>query len=277
MTSQTIDADAFNAWETKGWQERAEAYHRRFTPLTSRIIGPLLDLAEVGPGSRVLDVASGPGYAGAASVERGATATGVDRAAAMVELAGRLHPRVEFVRVNAERLPFDDASFDAVVGNLAILHFGRPERAVHEFARVLAAGGMLALSTWDHPAVGRLPGVFFEAIHESGATAPPDIPAGPPFFRFGDEAAFTRLLDQAGFSEVAVRTVAFTHRLPSAEALWDWMIEGTVRAGALVRRQPDAVAARIRAALLRLAAEYAGDGGLDLPVSVKIAHGRRSR
>ncbi|HEU4424724.1 MAG TPA: methyltransferase domain-containing protein [Pilimelia sp.] len=277
MTSQTIDADAFNAWEAQGWQECAEAYHRHFTSLTSRVIEPLLDLAEVGPGSRVLDVACGPGFLGAAGAERGATATGVDSAAAMVELAGRLHPRVEFIQVNAERLPFADASFDAVVGNLAILHLGRPEQAVRGFARVLSAGGMLALSTWDHPAAGRLPGIFFEAIHESDASAPADIPAGPPFFRFADETEFTRLLDEAGFSDVAVRTVAFTHRLPSADAMWDWMVEGTVRAGALVRRQPEAVAARIRAALRRLAAEYASDGGLDLPVSVKIAYGRRRR
>jgi SAM-dependent methyltransferase len=272
-----VDADAFNAWEAAGWERRAEAYHRYFSSLTGRMNEPLLDIATVGPGRRVLDVACGPGHLAAAAAARGAEATGVDVADAMVRLATDLHPGAGFTRADAESLPFPDGTFDAVVGNLAILHFGRPERAVAEFARVLVPGGVLALSTWDNPAVGRLPGIFFQAIQEAGVEAPPDLPPGPPFYRFADEAEFCRLLRGAGLRDVSVAAVAFSHRFPGVDEVWHWMLDGTVRAGVMVTAQPEDTQVRIRGILDRLAEEYrdGATGELEIPVSFKVARGHR--
>jgi SAM-dependent methyltransferase len=270
--SSPIDPDAFNAFEAAGWDERAITYHRAFLPLTTQVIEPLLDSAGVGPGVRVLDVGSGPGYVVAAAATRDATAVGVDIAHTMVALARTLHPAVEFVHGGAEHLPFADDSFDAVVANFAIPHIGRPEQALAEFARVLSPGGKVALSTWDVPAASRLPGVFYDAVQEVGAVPPQDVPAGPPFYRFADEAEFTRLLRDAGLVDITVSTVAFQYHFIGD--LFDCLIEGTVRTRALVFGQPEATQVRIRAALDRLTAGYAADGGFDLPISVKIASGR---
>lgn len=66
---------------------------------------------------------------------------GVDVAAAMVQLAGSLYPGIDFQAADAEALPFEDGSFDAVVSNFIVPHLGRPERAVGELARVLEIGG----------------------------------------------------------------------------------------------------------------------------------------
>ena len=277
MNAQAIDAEAFNAFEAAGWNERAGRYDRFFGLLTKRVIEPLLDAAEVGADTRVLDLATGPGYASAASAARGATAVGVDVAGEMIALARRLHPRLEFVQANAERLPFADRSFDAVVGNFLILHLGRPERAAAEMARVLAPGGKVALSTWDVPERTRLLGVLLEAAHEAGAEPPAHIPVGPPFFRFADEPEFTALLERAGLSDVEVRTVSFTHRLSSADELWKLLRDGTVRTRALLLGQPQPTLARIRAAFDRLVREYTGgDASVEVPVSVKVAAGRKT-
>jgi SAM-dependent methyltransferase len=277
MSMQAIDADAFNAFEAVGWNERAVGYHRFFGSLTTRVIEPLLDAAEVGAKTRVLDLATGPGYAAAASAGRGAKAVGVDVAGEMVALARRLHPRLEFVQASAERLPFADGSFDAVVGNFLILHLGRPEHAAAEMARVLAPGGKVALSTWDVPERTRLLGVFLEAAHEAGAEPPADFPSGPPFFRFADESEFTGLLEGAGLSDVEVGAVEFTHRLSNADELWDGLRDATVRLRALLVDQPEQTLVRIRSAFDRLVGEYtAGDGSIELPVSVKVAAGRKA-
>ena len=170
MTQPTVDADAFNAFEAAGWQRQAAGYDEFFGPITTRLVEPLLDAAELGRGARLLDVASGPGYVAAKAAERGASVVGVDIADAMISLARRLHPQLEFRSGDAEALPFPDASFDAVVGNFVILHLGRPEQAAAEFARVLADGGRLALTVWDVPERARFLGVLLDAIAAAGAS-----------------------------------------------------------------------------------------------------------
>jgi hypothetical protein len=69
--------------------------------------------------------------------------------------------------------------------------------------------------------------------------------------------------------DASVSTVAFTYHYVGD--LFDALVGGTVRTRSLVITQPEATQARIRAALDRLTAEYAADGGFDLPTSVKVA------
>ena len=154
MTDPTVDADSFNAFEAAGWEAQVAGYDEFFVPITTRLVGPLLDATGVGGGDRVLDVASGPGHVAAGAAGRGASVIGVDIAEGMLSLARRLHPELEFRRGDAEALPFPDGSFDAVVANFLMLHVGRPEQVVAEFARVLVPDGRLALTVWDVPGAG---------------------------------------------------------------------------------------------------------------------------
>jgi SAM-dependent methyltransferase len=274
----SIDAEAFNSFEARGWARAAGGYHRFFAPITTRLSEPLLDAARVGPGTRLLDVASGPGYVAAAAHDRGATVTGIDVAAEMVALAQSLQPGIRFVRGDAERLPFENGSFDAAVANFAVLHIGRPERAAAELSRVLAPRGRVALSVWDRPERARLLGLLVDAVAQAGTPPLPAVPAGPDFFRFSDECALADLLLGAGLDDVRVETVAFRHRLAGADELWDGLLQGTVRMSALVHGQDGPTRRRIRATFDALAAEHAvHDGALELPVSVKLASAEKAR
>ena len=275
MTQARLDPDAFNQFEADGWQKQSAGYADFFGPITTRVVDQLLDAARVSAGSRMLDVAFGPGYVAGRAAERGASVVGVDVAEAMIALAHDLHPGPDYRLGDAEALPFADASFDAVVANFGLLHMGRPERAVAEFARVLVPGGRVALTVWDLPGRARFLGVLVDAVAEAGAGAPEDIPVGPPIFRFSDDDEFARLLRGAGLEDVEVQTVAFTHTEPSIDALWDGLMGGTVRTAALVVGQTTAVQQRIRAVFDRIVREYETEGGgLELPVSVKLASGR---
>ncbi len=118
-------------------------------------------------------------YVAGEAARRGATVRGVDVAEAMVARAAAEHPGIEFRQADAQSLPFEDGAFDAVVGNFGLPHFGRPELAVAEGARVLAPGGRLALTTWDVPAEMRMFGVFLEAVAEAGAAPPDGLPQAP--------------------------------------------------------------------------------------------------
>jgi ubiquinone/menaquinone biosynthesis C-methylase UbiE len=88
----TIDAKAFTAFERMAHDRIAKTYTEHFAPLTSLAVEALLDAAQVAPGRRLLDVATGPGVAAAAAHARGATATGVDVSPGMIALAETTHP-----------------------------------------------------------------------------------------------------------------------------------------------------------------------------------------
>ena len=269
----SVDLDAFDRFEASAWGDRVEGYADFFGAITGRLVKPLLDLAQVGQGTRILDVATGPGYVAAEAARRGATVCGVDVAEAMVARARAEHPGIEFRRADGQSLPFEDGAFNAVVANFGLPHFGRPELAVAEGARVLAPGGRLALTTWDFPTEMRMFGVFLEAIAEAGAGPPDGLPPGPDVFRFSADAEFRRLLEGQGLTDVEVQCVAFIHPVESSDDFWRALQTGTVRMASLILGQSEDTRKRIRAALEHRLAAYRADGHFELPVSVKLAAG----
>src|SRR4051794_38992333 len=270
-----VEPDAFDAFEAASWEEKAAAYERFFGVIAGRVVEPLLAAASVGAGTRVLDLATGPGWVAARAAERGAAVVGIDVAEAMIARARSAHPDVDFRQADAHELPFADASFDAVVGNFAIMHLSRPDRAIAQCARVLLPGGRLALTAWSHPSEHRLVGVFLDALAEARAMPPADVPLGPDFFRFSDDEAFAAALRQQGLASPAVTAITFGQRFASADELWNGMLGATVRVSALIIRQPEEIRQRIRAAFDRLADGYRRGDVLELPVALKLAAARK--
>lgn len=269
-----MDSEAFRAFEHEGWERIPDSYHRAFASLTAQFIEPLLDAARVAKGARVLDVATGPGYVAAAAAARGAKVTGVDFSRAMVERARRDHPGVEFEEGDAESLGFAEGSFDAVVMNYGLLHLARPDQALAEARRVLRPGGRLAFTVWRPPerAIGF--GIVLDAIREHGRMDAP-VPAGPPFFRFGDPVESRRALEAAGLVEPGSREIAQTWRLPAADALFAFMRTSTVRTGALLAAQSAADLEAIRHAVTAKAAVYCKHDTLELPMPALLTWGSR--
>lgn len=277
MRGAAATADAFTRFEQEGWDRIRAHYHRFLGRITDAAAAPLLDAAQVGAGDRVLDVATGPGYVAARAAARGATPVGVDLSPGILALARHLHPALDFRRADAQRLPLPDGAFDAVVAGFLLPHLADHARALGEFARVLRPGGAVALSTWDVPERVPMLRAITSAIAEVGPQPPPDLPAGPPFFRYAQDAAVRGLLADAGFTNVAVERVAFVREAASIEDVWAGLIDGTVRTSALVVTQPPQVQRRIRDAFARNLTPYRAGDVLRLPVSVVIASGRRRR
>src|SRR5213592_1310636 len=98
------DVPTFKAFEHEGWQQSVEQYDESFGRLTRQVIPRLLEVLQVGPGSRVLDVACGPGYLAAAAAELGATVLGIDFASSMISLARKYYPALAFQEGDAENL-----------------------------------------------------------------------------------------------------------------------------------------------------------------------------
>jgi len=245
--------------------------------ITSRLAESLLDAAGVRSDWRLLDVATGPGYVAERAAARGASVVGIDLAEGMLELARQRLDGVELLRADAEELPFDDTSFDAVTGGFVINHLPDPQRALAEAARVLVSGGQLAFSVWDHPERMRVIGVVSDAIEMAGAARGRAVPpGGPDPYRFADEGEFGALLEGVGLVGVAVNTVELTHRVAGTEDLLQGLLGSSVRTAAALRAQDAVARRRTLTALERTVEPYRGSrGALELPVAAKLASGAK--
>lgn len=269
------EAEQLRAFERQGHDALASSYHAFFAAVTALATHPLFDAVDLRSGTRLLDVASGPGALAAEAANRGARPVGVDLSPRMIELAQRLHPAIDYREADVESLPFPDHAFDAVVCAFGLGHFPRPETAVAECVRTLSPGGRIAFAWWDDPSRQRIQGIFREAIAEIGVSAPMDVPQGHNVFRFSNSDEFLRLLDGAGLTEVRVMEHAATYVVPDTETLWQGGLGSLVLTGAVIRTQDQATRELIRAAFERRASVYRSADGLSLPIAFKVGSGRR--
>lgn len=126
-----------------------ESFHPGGEALSRR----LLEQFVLQPGARILDVACGTGTTAmlAASIHPGVEVTGIDFSAKNVQKAGARATssgleQVDFVHGDAASLPFEGASFDAIICECAVSTFADKSSVAAEFRRVLRPGGQLGIS-----------------------------------------------------------------------------------------------------------------------------------
>jgi len=168
-----------------------------------------VDLARVGPGSRALDVATGTGDLAVELGRRGASVVGLDFSDAMLELARRKAPGVEFVQGNALELPWPDGEFDAVTVGFGARNFSDLDRGLGELARVTKPGGrvvILEITTPQRPPLSWFFRVWFDRVVPAlGRVAgDPDAYSYLPSSvrRFPDPRALGARLAAAGLADV---------------------------------------------------------------------------
>ena len=151
-----------------GFEVPAEAYDRFIGRYSTQLAPQLADLGGIRAGQRVVDVGCGPGALTAELVERvGAEAVcAVEPSESFVAAARARYPNVDVRRASAEKLPFDDAVFDAALAQLVVHFMTDAVAGLREMKRVTSPGGLVAACVWDH-AGGRTPlAEFWQAAHE---------------------------------------------------------------------------------------------------------------
>jgi len=138
--NEGFDPDVVTAYERDTWNRCADDYADTFAGITGETVPLLIESAGIGAGSQVLEIGSGgsqvleigsgPGHVADMLVQAGASVTGVDFSANMVDVAQSSFPAITFQQADAEELPFEAESFDAVVANFVVHHLARPNRGV---------------------------------------------------------------------------------------------------------------------------------------------------
>jgi SAM-dependent methyltransferase len=257
-----------------GWGDNADEVDQRSTDLTER----LLDAAAISSGTRVLELACGPGGLGMAAAERVGPDGEVvlsDVAAEMTAIAARRAAERGLANVTTreldlERIAEPDASYDAVLCREGLMFALEPERAVAEIRRVLRPEGRFALAVWGPRDRNPWLGIVLDAVGaQLGAPVPPPGIPGP--FALGDPAQLRELVG-AEVDEVSVPL--------HADSFDVWWSRTTALAGPLSKMlavQPPDTLDAIRARAREAARAYETEDGLHFPGVSLMASGRGGR
>ncbi len=248
------------------WYDVAAAYDRSFATLCTGTTEVLL--AHVPPGSRVLDVGCGSGHVAESLVRAGHVVHAVDPDPEMVALA--TSRSAADVRPGAlPDLPYDAASFDAVVANFVLNHVDDPRAAARGLAAVTRPGGHVVATVW--PAYVPPQATLWNALLDASGAVRPEVPRLTPELDFErSPEGLGALLAEAGLEVVGVDTTEWEWRV-RADDLWAG-VTSVGNFGVAWRAQSDAVRDRMREGFDEAAAPWSDGDVLVLPVRAAIAH-----
>lgn len=222
-----FDSEQYKCAQRAQWNKDGAAW-RRWNPTLDAWYGELtrqmLDLVQIAPGQRILDVAAGAGEpAVSAAVRVGPTgyvlATDIsegimEQARQVADALGLSQMETRVMDGEQLALPADD--FDAVLCRLGLMYMPRPVIALCEWRRVLKTGGRVAVvvfSTADRNDWGAVPA----SIIRRRAGLPSPVVGQPGPFSLGAPGVLAGMFRQAGFANPEVHTLPVPHRMGSAE------------------------------------------------------------
>ncbi|WP_436498624.1 class I SAM-dependent methyltransferase [Actinokineospora sp. HUAS TT18] len=215
--TDTLSFDEIKAKQQKVW---SSGDYGKIAWITVPLADTLVEAADIRPGARVLDVATGTGHVALAAARRFCEVTGIDYVPALVESARRRAEAealdIDFREADAENLPFDDDSFDYVFSAIGVMFTADHQRAADELVRVARPGGRVAVASWTPTGfIGQL----LKTV--SRHAAPP--PGAMPPTRWGTAETMRELLGDR-VSSLNTTTATVAQRFPSAEHFADFFL-----------------------------------------------------
>jgi ubiquinone/menaquinone biosynthesis C-methylase UbiE len=205
---------------------------------------------------RVLDVACGTGVltlAAADLVKPDGSVVGLDLNPGMLEVAMRKGSPIDWREASADAIPFEDATFDAVVSQFGLMFFPDKPRAIQEMLRVLRPGGSLAIAVWDslennagYAAINQLLIRLFGDSAAESLTAP---------YSLGDVPELSSLFADAGASNTKITTIEGKARFSSIRHWMEADIRGWTLADAIDDAEFERLVSEAEAELAHLVTE----------------------
>lgn len=226
MAVKGFDPGAYKETTREQWQQAAEPWYRWGEVLESWLDEAselMLDLAEIGPGDRVLDLAAGSGGQSVRAARRvgpSGTVLATDISPEILRYAERAARDAGLTNLvtremDAEALDVEPAGFDAAISRLGLIYLPDRAAALGAVRRALAPGGRVASLNYTTAERNEFFSIPIGIVRErAGLPAPVAGQPGP--FSLGAEGAIEAAYESAGFAEIVSRRVAAPLRLDSA-------------------------------------------------------------
>jgi ubiquinone/menaquinone biosynthesis C-methylase UbiE len=253
--------------------DAAEAYEATFVPRLFADWTPhLLDAAGIAPGQRILDVACGTGIVAREAADRigeDGAVVGVDLNEAMLAVARRLRPELEWRHGDVAELPFPDSSFDVVLCQAGLMFFPDAGQALREMARVVRADGVVGFQVWDR--LEAQPGYQPFADVAARYAGPEAMDVIGKYFVCGDVDELGALVRSSGLELTALRTLSTLMRFDSI----DEFVRAEVEATPLAEQLDDNAYRRILEDSRDALASFRTGAGAEIPVSGHVVTARK--
>ena len=251
------------------------AYEQYLVPILFRPLAQrLLEMAEVGPDDRLLDVACGTGIVARLAVGNGVECTGVDLNPEMIATASKLAPQVNWLPCDAADLPLPDESYDVAVCQQGLQFMPDPVAALREMRRVLVPSGRVVVALWRDLAFAPGFAAFVDVLDRHLGAAAGDILRGP--FVLGAAGPARDLLTAAGFAVPHVSIHVITARFGSVHQLFTEEVAATPLAEVVAELDEDRLRAMVDD-LAEMLRERVDDDGVVFPIETHVFTAARTR
>jgi SAM-dependent methyltransferase len=257
MTGTSIfDPTQYKATIRSEWRDAAPGWRAWVEVLEAEEAGravsqTLVQLAGIGPGDVVLDVAAGygePGLPAARAVAPGGRVVCTDISGEMLAVgreraAAEGLDNLQFLECDAEELAFEEASFDAVLSRQGLQFLPDVPGVLARLRAFLKPNGRLAVAVWGPPQTVQFAAPVPVIRAELQLPPPPAGIPGP--FALADAGQLVELVEAAGFTNVETGTVTAVYQLGSPELATHWLRDVAPTIAALVDPQPPEVQERV--------------------------------
>jgi ubiquinone/menaquinone biosynthesis C-methylase UbiE len=228
----SFDPVAFKEAQRTDWQIAAPGWREWFDVLEAGgeiVSHKLVELAGIGPGDTVLDVATGygePALTAARVVAPTGRVLAADIAPDMLEFGRERAAQanldnVAFLEADAEALRFDAEFFDAILCRQGLQFLPDASGTLERFHTFLKRDGRLAAAVWGPPDRVQFARPFSVILTALDLPAPP--PGRPGIFALADRDALQRLVADAGFRDVKTGALTAIYETPSPEDFTQWV------------------------------------------------------
>lgn len=261
------------------WDKIAEKFDM-WLPQIAPVGQAMIEVLDAAPGQRILDMASGTGEPALTLAQQlgdQAEIIGTDAAEGMVRVSqGKVDAlglkHLSFRTMPAEKLDFEDNSFDRVLCRFGVMLFEDSLKGAQEMCRVLKPGGKFAIAVWHTPET--MPTMHWSYQVFKPRLSEENLPALAKVTSLGGPGVLEDLLYKAGFTDFTIETKTLYYQFDSFDAYW-----GQMEASDILKQQFDALPkeehAKIRDEVAQFASEFIKDGSLSVPHEYLLAWGSK--